>query len=241
MTLEVRACLAGCVLLAGCATHGAAPAGKSDCQSGMVAYWNFDEGTGAAARDAVSGEDGPLRGPVWTAEGKVNSALDFDGNDFLRIHDRPSLRLTKAVTVAAWVKYRTLDLSDSGARLFCKGGGYCFVIGGPWGPDSRLAVYLYGSTSEWRRGNTPLEPEVWNHAAFSYDGANIVFYLNGVADGAVASAGDILPSTYDAFIGWDPAAAPGYHAPLDGTIDEVAVYGKALAPADIAELYSRGR
>ena len=55
---------------------------EDDIRSGMVGYWKFDEGIGGTAYDSIGGNDGTLVGvPAWTTGGKVDDALDFDGDD----------------------------------------------------------------------------------------------------------------------------------------------------------------
>ncbi len=52
--------------------------------SGLVGYWNFDEGSGTVAADGSgSGNNGTINGATWVA-GKVGSgALSFDGENLI--------------------------------------------------------------------------------------------------------------------------------------------------------------
>ncbi|HBB66567.1 MAG TPA: hypothetical protein DCZ93_04575 [Elusimicrobia bacterium] len=211
----------------------------STVPSPAAAEWHFDETSGDVAYDAsANANNGTLHGPVWSTDGKVSGALDFDGSDYLEIPDSASLSPTKAVTVAAWVKYRTIDYFNSGSRIFSKGVAYSFTIGGPNNHNSNLAAYIDGATGgDYVRANTPLSPNVWQHVAFTYDGAMLRFYLNGQPDGTVSVSGDIQKTPYPGFIGWDPNAVGGYHAPLDGNIDELAVYDRALSAEEIKGRY----
>ena len=68
--------------------------------SGLVGYWNFDEGSGSIAHDSSgSGYNGTVNA-AWTT-GKINSALSFNGatNGVVT----PNIPLANAFSVSAWV------------------------------------------------------------------------------------------------------------------------------------------
>ena len=202
------------------------------------AEWHFDETSGDIAYDASgNGNNGTLYGPVWSSEGKVGGALDFNTGDYVRFPDSPSLNPIKAITVAAWIKYRSIDYYNSGLRIFAKGISHSFFVGGPNNHSSTLAVFMEGVNSSHVHSNTQLTPDEWYHVAYTYDGANVRFYLNGREDGVVAGSGDLTPYVGPAFSGTDPNAVPGYQSPLDGYIDELVVYDRALSADEIKARY----
>ncbi|MHC4734109.1 MAG: TolB family protein [Planctomycetota bacterium] len=48
--------------------------------SGPIAHWKFDEGSGSIAYDSAGDHDGTIYGADWTA-GQINGALSFNGVD----------------------------------------------------------------------------------------------------------------------------------------------------------------
>src|SRR4051812_14410379 len=72
---------------------------------GLVAAYSFDEGGGSAITDlSGNGNHGSLGNALWTSESLYGNALLFNGVDALvTIPDSPSLRLTNAMTLEAWV------------------------------------------------------------------------------------------------------------------------------------------
>jgi hypothetical protein len=90
-------------------------------------------------------------------------------------------------------------------------------------------------------GATEIQDNQWYFGVFTFDGASMKLYLNGVEDAAVAtSAAPDSASTQKAGIGTaytSASAAGGFFA---GFISGAAVWSEALTPAQIADLYTRG-
>ena len=91
-------------LVMSAATSGAAMTQAAPA-TGLVAAYAFDEASGTTVADASgSGNGGTISGATWTAAGKYGPALVFNGtNAKVTIPDAPSLRLTNAMTLEAWV------------------------------------------------------------------------------------------------------------------------------------------
>src|SRR6185503_15523502 len=72
---------------------------------GLVAAYSFNEGTGTTVWDLSGyGNHGSVINATWTTSGRQGGALLFDGERArVRIPDAPSLRLTTAMTLEAWV------------------------------------------------------------------------------------------------------------------------------------------
>jgi Concanavalin A-like lectin/glucanases superfamily len=84
---------------------------------------------------------------------------------------------------------------------------------------------------------SPVVKNQWTHLVGVYDGANLIFYVNGVATATVPGAGFLANSANDLFIGGDPATGHGY---WEGYVDEVAVYTTALSAAKVLAHYQEG-
>lgn len=99
--MKVRTCLKRLVLALVLLT---APVNSFADTNGLVASWHFDEGSGRATTEAVSGRQDPFVGHLMFAQGVRGSGLKFDG--FTSRLARPAKELPKvgpALTVEAWV------------------------------------------------------------------------------------------------------------------------------------------
>ena len=84
----------------------------SNVSAGLVAHWEFDDGSGTNAVDSSgNGHDGTLQGDPQWVDGMIGSgALSFDGSDGLVDvgHDE-SLSMTDDLTITVWVKVSDLS------------------------------------------------------------------------------------------------------------------------------------
>jgi hypothetical protein len=95
------------------------------------------------------------------------------------------------------------------------------MIGGQGPSAGRL---LFGGIA----GRTEIVPKRWHHITFVRDGRTARIYLNGILE----ISGEAPPtSSGDLFVGGHEQASDT----LEGKIDEVALYRRALAAGEIAQ------
>jgi len=94
-------------------------------REGMVAHWKLD----GNADDPVGGNHGTVHGnPVWTI-GKIDGALEFDGDgDYVDCGNDSSLNLTNNFSISVWVN---VDDAVPGL-LICKGNVQAYESGGAY-------------------------------------------------------------------------------------------------------------
>jgi hypothetical protein len=210
-------------------------------REGLVGYWNMDDESvnGATVFDKSGhGNDGTKQGATGanntpqSATGKINQALDFDGtDDYLDIADNAVLNITTNITVAGWIK---LDILDTYQKVYSSGtqsNAWEFGISNT-NEITFTELFIADNLSD-----TSLSADLWYHVAFvksGDSGANIAFYLNGVADGT-ASVGSVSTPSGSKKIGRRGDISSDY---INGRIDEVRVYNRALSAAEITALYN---
>ncbi len=228
----------------------------------LIGWWKLDEGAGATAADSSGkGHDGRFVGePLWT-EGFSGTALEFDGvDDYVLCAERSGtkpgvypkeLMPAGGFTVACWVKLRQfayfssfvgngLDTADDECGFFLYNYGWV----GESGQDFGLAIRTETAMNYVETPNT-YKTGTWYHLAATYDGRNVIIYVNGsVAAGPQSVGGPIrwisqatgnYPERFAIGVWLDP----GYDLWVDGAIDDVRYYSRVLAEAEVKKLAFR--
>ncbi|MFH1046826.1 MAG: LamG domain-containing protein, partial [Patescibacteria group bacterium] len=214
----------------------------NDPPAGAVSHWNFDEGSGAVARDSVSTSDGTVLDANWTSSSVSGMALDFNGSSsVVTVADDDSLDLTDEGTLETWFmvdnflnyagivhKGQQTDFSDESYFLQFAGGGL--------GSNQQiLAGGHNGSVNVYLTSNQLINPDVWYHVVYTWDGTGQRLYVNGSLDQSSAAVLNNRVTTGSLQIG---SQLTGNYR-FDGVIDEVSLYDRALGAAEIEDLYAK--
>jgi putative membrane-bound dehydrogenase-like protein len=216
------------------ASHGAYA--KAVLHSKPAAYWRLEEMAGRTARDTSGNEhharyedriafylDGP---PGNFSEGAANRAVHFAGGR-LRA-DVPELGADYTVELWLW-NGLPHAVRGTTACLFSRAEqekGDFLLIGGTNTAPGRLVVHN-GST--FISGQTTLPLKQWVHVAFVRTNHHVTVYLNGRRE-LEGELGPPLAGAGQLFFGGDPEN----RANLEGKLDEIAIYSRALAEEEIA-------
>src|SRR5690606_22256558 len=87
-------------------------------------------------------------------------------------------------------------------------------------------TFRVDSTSWYPTGST------WAHIAGTYDGTTLRIYVNGVEEASVAGPAAVALNDLPLTLGAEPGGSRGFSGRLDG----VAMYARALSPAEVAVL-----
>jgi hypothetical protein len=198
-----------------------------------VSFWRLGETCGAVAGDARASNPGVyasaagLGAPGLLADelGSTGVALESQ-SQWVRVPSSPSLDVPAGLTLEAWVKPRALPTAGTSASIVSKPGAYALEFDGP-----RLQLTLVRGRTHYRV-RAPVgavHPGGTYHVAGTFDGRIAHLYVNGhMAGSAPGRSPDATTSSL--FLGaWDEGVAL-----FSGTLDEVAVYGKALTTARVA-------
>ena len=159
-----------------------------------------------------------------------NNSMNFDGvNDFIQVGDHPDFNALGQITISAWV-YPTNILPTGEHILINKEDEWELAI-----KNGQLAFAGRNIAPGWAWvfSGASIPEEVWTHVAFTYDGANYRFYVNGVLVSTVAATGAFDASnTYnnDVLIGRRLLFGGSYYK---GNIDELAIWNVARTTAEI--------
>jgi hypothetical protein len=193
-----------------------------------AALWHFSENTGTTTADATTNlNNGTLNGPTWTV-GRFGSGLNFDGsNDYVLVSDASSLDIAGELTLEAWIKPTALTYyhdivakRDAGASC-----NYQMSISATGG-----VLAFYDGVTEYRSTLVPTVGQ-WNYVAVVQTAGTLTFYLNGQTQ-QMAGPASLTPNDQPVQIGG--RSLGGIPEAFNGTIDEVRITNRALAPVEIA-------
>ena len=209
--------------------------------TGIVSYWTLDETTGNAIDVAGGLNNGIPTNVTQHITGKINTAYGVNGtSSYIDMGNKANLSLTTSGSVSAWI-YPT-DVTHMGL-IVSKGN-----------PGSDLNGYNLGflyNTLYWElasgttriQGSYALAGHIVNNTLYlvtlTWDGSNVILYLNGVAVSApVTQTVTPVSNVYPFRIG---ARGDNLGRSLfQGKIDEVGVWSRALSASEVTSLYSTG-
>jgi hypothetical protein len=226
-----------------------------------VAHWTFDEGTGSVAHD-TSGKlphDGAINGTTWSwlPQGRFGGALHFEQGDYVAVDNFPNATL--GWTVSAWVQIAAKDVNAGDATVISTEdlyrGGWEMNIMAPTfsAPDAYHFGYWTGPgnyTYQHYECFDCISADQWQHLTAVVDGgadgavdggvaagtATLSFYLSGKLKDQHQVPRTILPGTPTLYMGRWPTTDPPRL--LVGSIDDIAIWSRALASEEISALDS---
>jgi Concanavalin A-like lectin/glucanases superfamily len=208
-----------------------------------IARWQLDEGSGGFAGGS-SGDALELNsGASWTTAGKVNSGLHLDGvsGEARTAGPVPGLDTGLDFSVCSWVrlssKTHTMTVvGDAGTVSSAFFLQYSGTVTDRW--QFRMARNdVSGSGEDWVASTSSPVVGQWTHLCGVYQAAanQLTLYVNGVSQGSVSRTAAPWTATGPVLVGdvqWDDATRNF----LDGDVDEVRIYNRALASGDPARI-----
>jgi len=232
---------------AACPKADANAASLASLQIGLVGLWHLDDSVGDTTALDSSGNHNhaTLKGldptRAWVT-GRLGGALDTGGTGYAQVPDSATIDgITSEVTVSAWIYFdgvvavpdgygtaisrqiRTTDEQYYHLSIFQDGTPSLFIgMSASTLPAHVTAPQL-------------VEQRVWTHLAGTYDGSSATLFVDGVKVGSLSISGTFPLDTTPVILGGNGNAAAITEL-FPGRIDEVALYNRALTPAEIALL-----
>ncbi|MBM3214209.1 LamG domain-containing protein [Candidatus Poribacteria bacterium] len=241
----MRAYRSGLAVLGFCVIASTASAALLD---GVISVWTFNDGT---AVDKYNRNNGKLMGAAKVAGGgKIGQAVDLNGKDaFVEVPHSASMdKMANAYTVSAWAKIR--KGGDHSAIVF-KGE----KIG--WGPNFLFRLATTSDTNltwgacvagveGWFATDNAYKTNEWIHVAMTADGTKVTAYVNNKLPAATGGGSNPNPvkAPYLTFptqpmrigLGVGRGGDVNVKDYIDGQIDEVSIFSRALSAAEITQL-----
>jgi hypothetical protein len=232
------------------------PAGPGT--TGLVGYWKLDEAAGTTAADS-SGSGITLNWQATPAIGGGTGApllftnshyYNFDIADFLEYDSGSAGGLASTVlepsgknwTLSAWYAPEAMD--DNGTDIVTAGDDFFIRVNATGTNLGTPNVTMRRSTSGWETCTaqnlikTNDGTNAWHHLAATNDGSNLSIWLDGVKT-TCAYSGFTQSYTGRYFrIGRNGNTSMSYD--VDGSIDDVRVYSRALSDDEVRVLFAGG-
>ncbi|MCM8533675.1 MAG: FecR domain-containing protein [Lentisphaeraceae bacterium] len=208
----------------------------------LIAYYDFQ---GISANSTVLSNKAALTkklnldgktSAITPVQGRwiLKEAAYFNGNSFIDCGNNPVFNIQDKLTVFVWIK--SLGFKNNQETLISKGDS-------SW----RLARYqltdgieVAGSgllPNSWVIGEQKVDDGKWHLVTGVYDGQKISVYIDGNLDSQIETKGKIRSSTLNVHIGQNSA----YNSRnLNGWIDEVGIFKRALTQKEIQAIYTNG-
>ena len=207
---------------------------------GLIGYWQFD---GNGRDTSGGGRDLELVGGVGFAPGLLGSALDLHNNP-VQYARRPSDDavydfVASDFSVQAWVNFKTFSDEQVLVEKYegTDGPGWTSTVqprtrGSSFHFWSDPYAVLYSPTQVMTTGS-------WHHVLTRRKGSSFDIFHDGthIASG---SDSDAIPNTSFPLLIGTRNAADGRGFPVDGRIDEVAIWNRGLTDQEVARLYNGG-
>jgi len=224
------------------------PAAQTLLESRPLAYWRLDEFGGPRAVDQVGCHDGIyetgvvyyLEGPrsaAFLQPGKVNRAAHFAGGR-MRSHI-PNLGATYSVSLWFWngmpsvARPVTGTLFSRGRDLAFGAAGEHLSIGGTAAQQGKLMFTQGPSSALVLAGKKNVPRWTWNHVVLVRDGLAVRLYWNGNPVPEIEGEAPPVANVPQLFFG----GRNDNHNNFEGKLDEIAIYNRALTPAEAGALY----
>jgi RHS repeat-associated protein len=226
------------------------PPAPNPGMTGLVSWWNMNESSGTRS-DSHSSNHLSDNNTVGSTTGKQGNAAQFilANSEYLSIPDNASVSMGSGarMTVCAWVKLNSKSVSGV-QNIVSKRG----LSNGSWEYflryDGRVDRFVYLATSDGYAATLaevkadafgPPTTNTWYFVCGGYDGINAWISVNAGTRNTVPFSTDIFDGTNTLRFG---SGYPGGSSPeyLDGMVDELVLYKRALNTSEIGWLYNAG-
>ncbi len=209
-----------------------------DLGTGLVAFYRFDETSGVTAADSSgNGWTATLAGGAGFSGGLQGNAATMNGTgEYVSLPGGIESGLT-SFSICAWVN---LGASTQWSRIFDFGTGtttYMFLTPNG-GAGLRFGITTGGNGQEQQLNGPALATGSWQEVAVTLGGSTGTLYVNGAAvaqNTSMTLNPASLGTTTHNWLGRSQFAVDPY---LDGQLDDVRIYDRALSAAEVQALYA---
>jgi len=166
-------------------------------------------------------------GNTWS--GTEHASISFRASSTGNVANSSSIDIgTTQISLGAWVYLNKIPQSN--AVVMQKSGytaGYRIMIKN----NGTVHVGIGETGGGYTSSNNSLSLNKWHHIFSTYDGTNIRIYINGQLDKTQPYSNPLVNTTSLLYFGSTE------YPPIDGYVDEVRIYNRALSPTEVKQLF----
>lgn len=211
----------------------------------LISYWHFNASTSADAKSTNNGTDTNVT--YSAANGIFNIGAGFNGSDSkIALPDAANLRPAGAFTLGLWVNFTSVSGPPSFYQDFSLDGagprnhyGWLISTNASGFVDFQLGAGggVEGTGFKTLAGSKAVNDGAWHFICCVYDQTNVITYIDAAVDVSAAwSTNATYQGTQFVRIG-DLNQLGGEGNFLNGAIDDVFIFSRALTPAEIKNIY----
>lgn len=212
-----------------------------------ISQWKMnDDAASAVVIDSVGSNNGTYKdtsGNINTSTGsvtgKVNEALDFDGDEYVDCGNPTNLQISTNLSVFCWIKY-TSGYNAIGKSNSDGGTNFGWILDIRNNHVYPVFKSSNGTIYENAEGSTALNDGEWHHIGMVYDGNSLKAYVDGAVDGEDTAATGTIRGYADYILGIGTCPSAGTLSHITAKIDEVRIYNFTVLLAGVEGLYNLG-
>lgn len=199
---------------------------------GVKAYWKLED-----VNDVTGAYTLTNTGTTTFSAGKINNAATFNGSSQSLNNNSIWGSVSYPKSYAGWVKFDSVAIGGDQA-IFAIGDGSTHYYSLKLRDSDDHIVFRSNNNTEAGDVDTGVtaSASTWYHVAVvQHSATSVSLYVNGTKTNTTATTYSATVSQF--FLGYLGRSGVWY---LDGQIDEVGFWGKALSEAEVTALYNSG-
>lgn len=219
----------------------------SNLNAALIMHLKMDEATDVSGADSIVDEQGSHPGtpdnPVISVAGQDGTAISFNGgaaaDDKITVGDDAALDMSRASwTFTGWI-YPKSDGGNNVGRIFIKTNHLFFTSNEDAGVSVKLQAKVDAVDGMGQDATSILNAGIaintWHYATLTFDGTDLVIYINGLAPAQTQQGfgtGDPTDNRLNDLL------ISAVNSTFDGFMDDMRFYNTALSAGDVLALFN---
>lgn len=215
-------------------------------KSNLISVWEMNEASGTVMTDSYGGHNGGYNDVTIGAGGNLGYSFyqNNSTNSYSYVNQNSALQPSASATISMWVK---MNQTTSGTYYNFWSSWYSstaelqFLIRA-YGTSFQAYMYQSNLTQVGGSfGGITASSGIWMHVVLVADGSVVRFYKDGVQSSTTYSYNGTIKTgqSMPIYLGIRNGAGT-FSGPLNGYVDQTAIWSRALSGTEVSNLYNSG-